>query len=917
MATFYGNATTPGYPYGTNGGNGATQYSTLANLNAYTASLPLDYTTTTANPLNTTNALEFNGSFNLLGWETAFGNSIGNSNFTSRFDGSIFIATGGTYEICTNSDDNSMVFIDGNLVRSDNYNQGVAGTTTNPAPQQHTESTNLFPVTLTAGWHSFTAMEGQGSGGYGLNVSYDGPDTGDTTASFNNWAFIPNSVLASGVAAYGNSMNVTAPSSLTLSGSVSFTSLSLGSALHVSGSGGSSTGLTFYGTTLSGSGTLNVDAGVSVLLPAVGDNGTAATFIKTGNGAAVLSGTNTFTPGTAFQVNAGSLVAVGQNYANPGPAAGPLGSAPITLNGGGLVLAATSTAPISVDIVSGNAVTLAGSGGSIIAGMGSAASGAVANGTVTLAGSSAFPIAAGQTLNLGSSNGYTLGIDPGLQFSNSGTISGGPGSVTLSAGNLTSSVGTLSAASGGTLTMAGPISTGVYAPAATGTVVLSGAYSGSLANLAPAAGGTLVIANNISAGTLNVAGGAYAATSPALFGPTTLQLNGGTLAAATALTGGNAIANSLVFTTTGAKTLNFGGTFNLELSGSLNLSSGTYNLNDPGGVGTLSGVISGGGTLNITGNPTLTAVNTYTGKTILNSNTDVTIGNNRAFGTGTITFSSSSSDGFQAGTPLIGGNAIANPWAIAKNDAAWFNGANAIQLSGSSSLPSGTESIELTNPGLTVVLSGSISGAGSLLRSSGSAGQVNGTLIINNPANTFSGGFTLQSLGGYVDVQGASTTVSLGSVTKGPLGTGAITIGSSNTGYIGLLNSSPLAVTLANALTIDDGCYYMSSSGLTFSGHVTLGGTSPMINFLLGTNDNIAFTGTIIGGDGINLRQGYGGGGLKLSGTASTYSGATSITMGTLIAGGNAFSGANGVFGDATSAITIGDANSGGIRPRW
>ena len=101
--------------------------------------------------------------------------------------------------------------------------------------------------------------------------------------------------------------------------------------------------------------------------------------------------------------------------------------------------------------------------------------------------------------------------------------------------------------------MAGPISTGVYAPAATGTVVLSGAYSGSLANLAPAAGGTLVIANNISAGTLNVAGGAYAATSPASFGPTTLQLNGGTLAAATALTGGNAIANSLVFTTTGSQ----------------------------------------------------------------------------------------------------------------------------------------------------------------------------------------------------------------------------------------------------------------------------------------------------------------------------------------------------------------------------
>ena len=47
-----------------------------------------------------------------------------------------------------------------------------------------------------------------------------------------------------------------------------------------------------------------------------------------------LSGTSgSFTAGTSFQVNAGSLVAVGQSYSG-GAASGPLGGAAITLNNG-------------------------------------------------------------------------------------------------------------------------------------------------------------------------------------------------------------------------------------------------------------------------------------------------------------------------------------------------------------------------------------------------------------------------------------------------------------------------------------------------------------------------------------------------------------------------------------------------------
>ena len=232
---------------------------------------------------------------------------------------------------------------------------------------------------------------------------------------------------------------------------------------------------------------------------------------------------------------------------------------------------------------------------------------------------------------------------------------------------------------------------------------------------------------------------------------------------------------------------------------------------------------------------------------------------------------------------------------------------------------SNTEYIHITNPGLTVTLSGLISGNSNLTRGSDAAGQVNGTLVLNNAGNTFQN-FQLQSLGGAVDVQGASTLpagATGNNITSGPLGTKTITLGSTNSGSIALENSSPVAVTLGNTLQIEDPCSFISASGLTFAGAVTLTGSGQgssnnhIIDFSVGANSNIAFTGQISGVDGVNLRSGSGVGGLTLSGS-STYTGATSITMGTLILGGNAPAGAAGVLGNASSPVTIGDANSAG-----
>ncbi|MGA2035853.1 MAG: autotransporter-associated beta strand repeat-containing protein, partial [Thermoguttaceae bacterium] len=880
-------------------GNGTANqalFNTLSGVLAFVGSNTLAYTTNTASGtalgMNFPNAAGGNAFTSI--------NYAGATDYTALFTGYVRIPTTGTYYFSTQSDDGSMLFLDNNNtpVVNNNFYQGM---TTRVSTAQ----------SLTAGYHPITIAYYQGGGGAGLLACADTSGTN----------YIPNSQLTTAIPtiAYSNSVTLTADSSITPYGDVTLAALSIGSnQLHVVA--GNGTNLSFTGLiTLGGSPNFNIDAGTGLsLLGAVSDGG-VRTITESGGGTLTLSNpANSFTTGTNFQLSGGSLQVIGQQSPLGGPATGPIGAVPVTLSGGALVITATSATPITFDVNQGNTVTLPG-GGSIIAGYPGAVDNTmgVSGGTVTLVGSNGgLVIPSGQKLNLETLNGYTLNIDPNLQLTNSGTISGGPGSVSVHASSLAVSAGTLSAATNGTLTLLDPMSTGYYAPAATGTVVLAGAYSGALANLAPLSGGTLVINNNVTAGTLNVAGGAYFANNNSSFGltTTTLSLNGGTLGATTALTGSNAVANPLTWGAT--PTLNFSGASNLELSASLSLTSGgtAYNLNDPATHGTLSGVISGLGGLNITGYPTLKGSNTYSGGTTLNNATNVTINNNRAFGTGTITFNNG---GFQATTPLTGGNAVANPWTIAAGSAAYFNGTNAYQLSGSASLATGNESIHVANPALTVTLSSVISGTGAtLIRATDAAGQFNGTVVISNSGNTFGGGFTLQSLGGNIDVQGASTVGGPGSVTSGPLGTGTITIGSANNGWINLENTAPVAATLANAMNIYDGCTYTSLAGLTFSGPVTLTGpgqgatNNGIIDFWLGTNSNVAFAGAISGGTkGINLRSDAGSGGLTLSG-ANTYSGPTSISFGTLIAGGSAPSSGNGVFGNSTGAITIGDANS-------
>ena len=92
------------------------------------------------------------------------------------------------------------------------------------------------------------------------------------------------------------------------------------------------------------------------------------TFATSGAGSLVLTGPNTLTSGTKFQVNGGNLVVLDQTYAS-GAASGPLAGEPVSLNNAALVLAASTTAGETFDMVSGNKVSLSGTNDSIIAGM--------------------------------------------------------------------------------------------------------------------------------------------------------------------------------------------------------------------------------------------------------------------------------------------------------------------------------------------------------------------------------------------------------------------------------------------------------------------------------------------------------------------------------------------------------------------
>ena len=98
------------------------------------------------------------------------------SNFTLQMTGKIQITHAGTYSFGLNSDDNSVIWVDGQQLC---LRGGGGGMADNNNPSAFTEASGT--IGLSAGLHDIEIGMNQGNGGYGLCVSYNGPDTVNDT----------------------------------------------------------------------------------------------------------------------------------------------------------------------------------------------------------------------------------------------------------------------------------------------------------------------------------------------------------------------------------------------------------------------------------------------------------------------------------------------------------------------------------------------------------------------------------------------------------------------------------------------------------------------------------------------------------------------------------------------------------------
>ncbi len=333
----------------------------------------------------------------------------------------------------------------------------------------------------------------------------------------------------------------------------------------------------------------------------------------------------------------------------------------------------------------------------------------------------------------------------------------------------------------------------------------------------------------------------------------------------------------------------------LNLANTVSL-SGTGTVATGSNSETLSGVVSGDGTLAKTGSGTLTLSgdNTYSGGTELSAG-EVDVANNSALGTGKLTMLANTVLGFVTDKLQLANNII-------------LNGVNTLFSTGSN----------------TETLSGTVSGEGELTKNG------SGTLVLTGD-NTYSGGTSLTE--GEIDV-GSNSALGSGQLSMADnttLGFAADGLQLANnvalSGDSAVVNTGSYSETLSGVISGDGELHKTGSGTLTLSGDSTYsGGTlvsagrvNTATSDALGTGtlsladgttlgfvadnltlaNNIAFTGdqdptidtgaytATLAGDisGAADLTKTGSGTLITTGYNNTYSGATTVAEGTLQAG--------------------------------
>ena len=337
-------------------------------------------------------------------------------------------------------------------------------------------------------------------------------------------------------------------------------------------------------------------------------------------------------------------------------------------------------------------------------------------------------------------------------------------------------------------------------------------------------------------------------------------------------------------------------TINTTGSGSLSLASGTctfYTAGSAAGSTTINIPINGTGPMSISGgNPIfLNGANTYSGGTTLGGSGSVNFGNNTAFGSGTISWSTTAFIE-PSGTSAYN---IANAMSFGAYSETFAGNSGGVTFSGPWTLSSTASSTTIfRNPiaGGPITVSGNIGGgvsSGLLILTnwtgngwtfSGNNTYTSGTIITNNSSLTIGNPGYLGTSGAYSATIGigSSATLTYASSTAQTLsgiisGAGALTV-----------NNSSASLTLKGVNTYT-GVTTITAGTLTIGGAGQLNGGSYAGNI----TDNGAFVynstaaqtlSGVISGAGTLTQNGSGA--LTLSGTGNSYSGITTINAGYL-----------------------------------
>ncbi len=311
---------------------------------------------------------------------------------------------------------------------------------------------------------------------------------------------------------------------------------------------------------------------------------------------------------------------------------------------------------------------------------------------------------------------------------------------------------------------------------------------------------------------------------------------------------------------------------------------------------TLSGVVSGSGTLALTsgaGALILSNANTYTGGTFLTGGI-LEVSDNNGLGTGALTVTGGSFAPRDTALALSNTLNLANVTltiasATTQGENLAFTGP--VNLIGSNTIADAD-----TGP---VTFSGLISGTGALTLNTAAA------ILLFQGANTFSGGLTITA--GSL-VIGNSTVTNSGVIVSGPLGTGTIGLSGGSVFAQTPGSVTPSSFTFANPVVLNGTTIVSGTSAITLTGTVTMLASSQLT-----VNDTAGLTisGAVLDSNGARALTVAGTGMLTMP-NPSLYSGGTVLNAGAATGAGILAVGNNALGVNAVQTLTFGGTVTGG-----